>query len=82
MKVRATKRGYYNHVRVEAGEEFELVKISGHRQVGLKGELEPVNYTPEQQFSAKWMEKVEAEMPKARPSKKQASVVHEDSDVI
>lgn len=54
MKVKATQLGYHNHIRVKPGQIFELVEYEG-----LDREKNPVTRTAEQQFSKKWMVKVE-----------------------
>jgi hypothetical protein len=48
MLVKATQTGYYGHLRRKAGSVFELKAV--------KGKL--VTLTPEQQFSPKWMRKL------------------------
>lgn len=61
MKVRATQVGYYGNVRRRVGDIFDLVPVKG-----LNGKREKVTFTPEQQFSEKWMEKVGAAQPGAK----------------
>lgn len=58
MKVRATQVGYIYHRRRREGEVFELKTIKGHKQ-DKDGRLKPIEITPEQQFSARWMEVVD-----------------------
>ena len=60
MQVRATKLGYFNHVRIREGQEFTLVE-----RKGLDRDRKPIVISPEAQFSAKWMEKVDAEVEEA-----------------
>ena len=65
MKVRATKLGYYDLLRRKEGTEFDLVPIKGKV---LQGQvLVSKTFTPEEQFSKKWMEKVDAT--KGKPSR-------------
>lgn len=56
MQVRAKKLGYHNHVRVREGEVFTLKE-----RKGLDRDGKPVIMSPEQQFSMKWMELLDAE---------------------
>jgi hypothetical protein len=72
MWVRAIKLGYHNHLRrypadsgkPGGGEPFELVPITVTRKDGTEYIM-----TPENQFSERWMEKVEApEAPVSRPT--------------
>lgn len=71
MKVRATQTGFiYNKLRVPdtKSEEFELVDVEHSVDKDSKGN--PVVITIEQQFSSKWMEKLEEVKPRAKPGPK------------
>lgn len=61
MKVRATKTGYYDHLRRREGDVFELKPIDGHKVVNNK--LVKHHFTVEEQFSPNWMEKVDRSTP-------------------
>jgi hypothetical protein len=88
MQVRAIKLGYYNHARIKEGEVFILKERKGVDRDGNK-----ITMSPEQQFSSKWMECVDAEpdfdgpvpvskSPAKTKAKAQSRVVATDSDVI
>lgn len=80
MKVRAIKQGYYDLFRRREGEVFELKEIKGLDRTG-----KPVTYSPEEQFSERWMEKVDDKVSaKTRaPTKKPSSNIQSsDSEVI
>jgi len=67
MKVRALQNGYYNHLRRREGDVFELVPIKGHKRIrnedtGQEKLVEHL-FTPEEQFSTRWMEKVAKNTP-------------------
>lgn len=69
MLVRATQKGYYNLKRIKEGEIFELVPIEGlYKDDSKPGEAKPVKktWTPEEQFSSKWMEKVDEPVARAK----------------
>lgn len=74
MRVRATQTGYYNHKRVRVGQEFILTE-----QRGLDADRKPLVLSPEDQFNARWMEKLDVEAdevaPKAKGKPKTAKVV-------
>jgi hypothetical protein len=74
MRVRATQMGYYNHKRVRVGQEFVLIE-----QRGVDADKKPIVLKPEDQFCARWMEKLDAEgdeaVPKAKGKAKAAKVV-------
>lgn len=74
MRVRATQMGYYNHKRVRVGQEFVLTE-----QRGVDADRKPIILTPEDQFNARWMEKLDVEadevVPKAKGKAKTAKVV-------
>lgn len=56
MWVRATAMGYYDHKRRREGAVFELKPITRKRvKDGVEKE---VTIRPDQQFSARWMEKL------------------------
>lgn len=54
MRVIATKRGYYNHRRINEGEEFTLVDRKGKDKDG-----KAVVIPAEKQFSKLWMVKAD-----------------------
>lgn len=62
MKVRATAVGYYGDRRRRVGEVFELVE----RTVGSADKRRTA--TVEDQFSKRWMEKVEEHVPVSKTS--------------
>ena len=62
MKVRATMLGYYGHKRRREGQEFELEPIKRLRKQA-DGTMKEITISPEQQFSTRWMEKVDAGTP-------------------
>jgi len=68
MKVRATQLGYYNHRRRFEGDIFDLEVLTIKRQ-DKDGKFKEIRLTPEQQFSPKWMEKIETDQVE-RPKKK------------
>ena len=49
--------GYYEHKRIKLGQEFVLVP-----RKGIDRDKKPITLTPENQFSATWMEKVGADV--------------------
>lgn len=67
MLVRATEKGYYGTVLREPGQIFRLKQIEGLSQVETKNaagkviKVETVKktFTVEEQFSERWMEKIE-----------------------
>jgi len=69
MKVRALEvvgqkySGYYDHKRRVPGEVFTLVPITKISKDGKK-----IVISPENQFSERWMEKVEKNTPVAQPA--------------
>jgi len=69
MKVRALEitgqkySGYYDHKRRLPGEIFTLVPLTRVDKNGKK-----VSVSPENQFSKKWMEKVDKSTPIAQPA--------------
>ena len=67
MKVRALGAsdmwvGFYNHVRRRGGDVFTLIP-----QEGLDKDGKPKTITPDQQFSKRWMERVDDLTPETRP---------------
>lgn len=84
MKVRAIRQGYHDNKRRREGDEFELKPIKGYGfdDKGVKIEKE---FSVEQQFSEKWMEKIEGDVePVVKKSKKKAveQVESFDDEVI
>lgn len=70
MRVRAIAPGYHGLLRRKIGDIFDLKPIKGKRVMRVKDEngkdrmtnvLEDCVFTEEQQFSSKWMERVEAD---------------------
>lgn len=62
MKVRAIEKGYYGMDRIKPGEIFHLVPVKGKKLIKNamgREELVPHVFSVEEQFSSKWMEKVE-----------------------
>jgi hypothetical protein len=68
MKVRATMLGYYGHERRYPGDVFTLEPIKRMRK-DKEGKLREVTIRAEQQFSERWMEKVEETVPAKRKSR-------------
>jgi hypothetical protein len=64
VRVKEGEKGFYGNKLYREGEEFTLVKREHSRNKDDKGK--PVVITPEQQFSEKWMEKVN---PGPKPTK-------------
>ena len=62
MWVRATALGYYDHKRRREGAVFELKPIT-RKRLQKDGTTKDVTIKPEQQFSERWMEKVEGTVP-------------------
>lgn len=71
MLVRAIAKGYIGTVLREPGQIFRLKTIEGLKEVETKNDLGKVvkiekvkhTFTPEEQFSERWMEKVEDDAP-------------------
>jgi hypothetical protein len=70
MRVRAIAPGYHNLLRRKVGDVFDLKPIKGKKvkpvvdesgKKRLSNVLEDHLFTEEEQFSSKWMEKVEDE---------------------
>lgn len=57
MKVRATRKGYIYHQMREVGEVFDLKPVK--HTVKLDKDGKPLVITPAEQFSEKWMVKVD-----------------------
>lgn len=84
MKVRATRDGYYNHIRRRTGDVFELVPteriINFFKDHTLreKVRLNPMatwpkeTVSPKDQFSESWMEKVDSKTPESVTTSQQA----------
>lgn len=68
MKVRATALGYYGHKRRQEGAEFELEPIKRLRKQP-DGSMKEITITPEQQFSQRWMERVDVPSPSVKKPK-------------
>lgn len=58
MKVRATRLGYYGHVRMKTGDVFDLVEVEGFKR-NKAGKNEPCTFSPKEQFTDTWMEAVD-----------------------
>ena len=75
MRVRATQAGFYQNKRYREGQEFVLIEVPVYQElkageVAKPGKGEPIALIkPEDQFSEKWMEKVEEV---SAPSKKKS----------
>lgn len=69
MKVRATQTGYYAHKRKYEGDEFILEPIKRIRK-DKDDKPREITIMPEQQFSDRWMERVEGPAPKKAKLKK------------
>lgn len=72
MKVRATQPGYYKHERRREGDVFVLEPIKRQRTDAATGLMREVTIMPEQQFSERWMEKVDVAPEKPKKEKKAA----------
>lgn len=62
MRVRAIQMGYYGHKRRTPGHkdaEFDLEPIKRMRKDPKTGDMREITISAEQQFSTRWMEKVE-----------------------
>lgn len=59
MKVQALNDGYYCEQRIRKGQVFELKPREIVRKDEKENPLQAVHVTAEQQFSEKWMRKVE-----------------------
>ena len=73
MRVRATMLGYYGHERRREGDIFTLEPIKRMRKDPKTGLMREVTIMPEQQFSTRWMEAVDAGVstePKQKKEKK------------
>lgn len=86
MKVKALKLGYYSHQRRRIDEEFILKPIKGLMRDD-KGRATPKTFTPEEQFSKAWMERVEDEEVVSTKGKKKISLpvsqeIFQDDEVI
>lgn len=72
MKVRATRIGYYNHLRRREGDVFVLKAIEGHAKDPKTGKVTKKTFSAEEQFSPNWMEEVDAKTPTKVTTAKQA----------
>jgi hypothetical protein len=68
MKVKAKGEpsewvGYYNHIRRRGGDVFTLLPIETKDRKG-----QPKIITPENQFTDKWMIKVDEDVPESKPA--------------
>jgi len=61
MKVRAKELGYYDEKRRRPGEVFELEEREGFTRNENSGKATKKVWSAEEQFSEKWMEKVDAD---------------------
>ena len=75
MKVRAIAMGYYGHKRRREGMEFTLEPIKRLRKQ-KDGSMKEITITADQQFSTRWMERVDKAEP-AKPAKKEKAPVAE-----
>jgi len=78
MKVKAKDTGekyagYYGHRRRVPGEVFNLEPIKRLRKDNKTGLMREITITEEQQFSERWMERVDAPVP-AKEKKKEMAV--------
>jgi hypothetical protein len=69
--------GYYDHKRRVAGEAFTLIPITKTAKDGRK-----ITISPEQQFSDRWMERIDPKAPFAKPIEQPASEEIQGDDVI
>ena len=67
MRVRATRAGYYDHLRRREGDVFTLASITGLVMDVKTGQHVSATIPPEKQFSSRWMEKVADTSPETRP---------------
>ena len=81
MLVRAKKMGYYNHKRIR---EFVLKTVKGFTQDAFGRVLTAKEFTPEEQFSAAWMEKVDEneEIPQKKEITKRRQALRTNEEVI
>jgi hypothetical protein len=73
MKVRALGKpyewvGYYDHLRRRGGDVFILKPITTIKKNKETGEVRKITIAPEQQFSKRWMEKVDDTAPLTKPA--------------
>ena len=74
MKVRATALGYYGHKRRREGQEFELEPIKRLRKQ-KDGSMKEITISADQQFSTRWMEKVDVPTPAVTSKPKKTETV-------
>lgn len=80
IKVKAKQLGYYDLKRRREGDIFELADRKGFRK-DASGKLTPMVVKAEDQFSEKWMERVDAHVPvQSRPRPKAFSKAQEAAD--
>lgn len=73
MKVKALRQSYYEGRKVKPGDVFELKEVRG-----LNSNYEPTIFTPEQQFSSRWMEKIEEVSRKSEKSMRPKKEIEEN----
>jgi hypothetical protein len=87
MRVRALSTGYYDHKRRRQGDVFDLIPIEGHKlEITRNAEGRRVSeklvkhkFTPQEQFSEKWIEKVDKQTPlKVSTAQKALNAVQQD----
>lgn len=88
MRVKATKTGFYNHIRRREGDVFTLIPVStverdekGQVKFDATGNTTPVVISPDKQFSPRWMEKVSNKAREA-VSTAQGSVNKQHDDIV
>lgn len=79
MRVRAIQLGYYGHKRRHPGQEFDLEPIKRMRK-DKDGNMREVTISEQQQFSERWMEKLD--QPSKKAPKESKPVGEEKSDGI
>ena len=77
IRVVATRLGFYGHLRRRPGDVFTLRPYKGHRRNGNK--LDPVEVSADQQFSDRWMEKVDKSTPEKVTTSQEALNATSDS---
>lgn len=80
MRVRAIKMGYYELKRKKEGTEFTLIPIKGHVQEN--GKLVEKTFSPEEQFTPRWMEKVLDEPKVKSKSRKSLEEVSDSEEAV
>jgi len=84
MLVRAKRMGYYNHKRIREGEEFVLKTSKGFAQDPNGRVLKAKEFTPEDQFSTSWMERVDEdeEIPQKKEITNRRKALRANEEVI